>query len=264
MWQLLFASIGLIFLLVGAGKAYIGASGKTRLHSTFNIVEHGNFVLFAAFLAAHLYFVLTQNAPALNLFWLFLAFCLCFVNILTELLYASQITGLFSNAMAGTVLLLLGLQTGYDPANLEWLAIHRVIFLLAYSFCLLALPLSFQFLFKRYILEWLDVKRSGLRNRKIAETDRVLYQMILWSVPLLTLGIFWRIVSLLDSNYVFHPITFWQSSFEDLLALATWCSCSLFIFTRVFLGWRRGFSVSVYLGGFVFVFLFQFGRNWVA
>lgn len=184
-----------------------------------------------------------QNLSAKKpLSWLLFSWCIYSSHILVQTLYRSEKTQTFANLWLAASLTLLP-NSFADKINqmfssdLSWLNLHRISFLLGYSFCMLAAPIAVRILFEKDSMA----------------LDRLLYRLILWALPLLSLGIVVEALLLVQSGSFPTPEEIWSQQKEMFLALGTWLFCGLFLHLRLFLGWKSLRSSALYLFSFAVI-----------
>lgn len=190
--------------------------------------------------------------------WLFFAWSLAGANFLTAHLYDNHATGLFTKGWVVGAVALLPMLRGeqfidYFSSTLSWLNFHRVVFLEGYAFYLLGLPLALNFLWKNVIQPLFAETKDGILDHRLQELDGLHYKMILWALPLLTLGLLTKILMLLETEHLVTPAVIGRTAKEELLPIVAWFTCALYLYTRIFLRWRYNRCAYVYLAGLAII-----------
>ena len=137
--------------------------------------------------------------------------------------------------------------------DLSWLNFHRFIFLVAFAFYFLGLLLALNFLWKSILRPIFKPIKKGILDHQLGELDRMHHHMILWALPLLSVGIFTKILMLIDSSQGMLVDEIWQTAGQEFLAIALWFICALYLHARIFLKWQYNACAFVYLGGAIVV-----------
>ncbi len=141
----------------------------------------------------------------------------------------------------------------YFSSDLGWLNFHRVVFILGYAFYFLGLPLALNFLWNDVIQSYLGQTKGGIVEYHLQALDGLHHKMILWALPLLSLGILAKILLLVESESLVSPMLVWRTSQQEFLAIVTWFTCALYLYTRIFLRWRYNACAWLYIVGLVIV-----------
>ncbi len=185
--------------------------------------------------------------------FLLFAWCVSAASVATEIAYNNQSSAIFSSFWTALSLTLSPSAAArfknlftYD---LEWLSFHRLCFLLGYAFCILALPLVMLFLLTTWRARSLQEKEKEKTKRALWQLDRMAYRMILWALPLLTVGIITEAMVLMELNNIPLPSEIVTEKQETLLAIAAWMICGIYLHARLFWGWKYLRASTLYLSG---------------
>jgi ABC-type transport system involved in cytochrome c biogenesis permease subunit len=99
----------------------------------------------------------------------------------------------------------------------------------------------------------LPEEQQILEERQLWMLDRQQYRMILWALPLLSLGIVMESLLLMQQGNFPSPSELWTVKRESFLALATWFCCGIYLHTRLFFAWRDVRSSVFYLTAFALI-----------
>ncbi len=195
---------------------------------------------------------------------LLLVWSLSVAHLVTEVVYGNQTTALFVNFCTALALNLSAAIASFFPHlfthDLNWLSFHRLCFLFGYAFCILALPLVFQYFWLSCVQKPSASEEAGARQSRLWRLDRMAYRLVLWALPLLTAGIITEALVLLENHQLPDPADLWRVNKETVLALATWFLCGIYLHTRLFFGWKNQRSAILYLAGLVLLLVGHFSQ----
>ena len=77
--------------------------------------------------------------------------------------------------------------------------------------------------------------------------------MILWALPLLTLGILTKILLLVELEPLLTPAIIARTAQEEFLAIVAWFTSAIYLHSRIFLGWHYRRCAYVYVIGLLIV-----------
>jgi ABC-type transport system involved in cytochrome c biogenesis permease subunit len=181
--------------------------------------------------------------------FLLLAWALAVASLGAEIAYGVRGSALFVNLWCAISLSLgeraFHLFEGLFNRDLEWLSFHRLCFMVGYAFCLLSLPWLL-----RYFWLGLSSKEADKKNAGQSLADRMSFRMILWALPLLTVGIIVEALLLMETNQLPPPEALWKTQRETFLAIAAWSLCGIYLHLRLFWNWKEWRPAALYLGGF--------------
>ena len=266
-----------LYWLATLSRTWFAYKNNDRWLVRVSLLEKFNFLIFTAGIVLYIYSINTRGdilfAESMiskrPLSWLLFAWALNAANILTEIAYNNRETALFSSVWTALALSLLpNISTKKIAAvfsnDMNWLHIHRLSYLLGYAFCMLALPVTIRWLVGslRYKYLLTDQKKQEERKR-LLRMDRMQYRMILWSLPLLTLGIIAEALYMLEQNQFPTPMQLWTERKEEFLALSTWFLCGIYLHSRIFFAWRNQRSAVLYFIGLVIIMIGQLSNSFL-
>ena len=193
--------------------------------------------------------------------WLLLTWCINSAQILSELFYSSRHTAWFASLWSAISISLkvtsdhTGLSRVFT-SDLEWLNFHRLCFLLAYAFIILMIPLAIKTVLRR-------IRHQDETSVDAWTEDRMQYRMILWALPLLTIGFLIEALFLLERGEVPGPVQIWTTQKETFLALGTWMFCGVFLHLRLLYGWRGARLSGPFLLGAMLVVAGHLSQNFL-
>lgn len=257
--KVLFNLAAALYGLSALARIWLGRRKPQPVIQWISLLEKLTFVLFTGALVIYLYLI-SQGRQELMidlvgykkpLSWLLFSWCLNAASLLVEAAYGSQLVTVFASAWTSLALLLLPNTspkqiTSLFSNSLDWVHLHRMGFLLGYAFCLLALPLALQYLWQAARLPDPDHADRAAAERALQRSDRMQYRLLLWALPLLTVGIVVEAVYMLDNGTFPLPQELWNQRKEEFLALATWFLCGMYLHARLFFGWRYGRAAALY------------------
>lgn len=268
MAPLVFIITAVLFWVFFALRLLLAQKKFPRLDQATTIGEKLAYILFTFGLAIYIYYfheqhdswmiqTLTAKKP---ISWLLFVWCVYSAQILVEVFYGSFITKNFANFWVAASLTLLPNASPQSihaifTSDAVWLNFHRLSFLLGYSFCILAMPLAFAYLWQHARIARLPDVEQIQEQQKLWMLDRMQYRMILWALPLLTLGIVVEAFLLMERGSFPSPVEIWTEQKESFLALATWFFCGFYLHTRLFFAWRDVRSSALYLAAFTLIFI---------
>lgn len=145
--------------------------------------------------------------------------------------------------------------------EVSWLSIHRLFFLLGYSFAIVAFLISA----KNYLNAVATLIKTKRPNewKSIFEAkgfaDRMVYRMVLWALPLLTLGIFIEVIFYLENQNLPAPYELLNGRKDALLPLLLWILCGIYLHSRLFWQWNSLRTGLIYFAGFLIIVLGKSG-----
>lgn len=257
-------------LFLGTAISYVVAlvlegfhriSGRKIQKSWSSVLERFAFFIFTAGVIVLGYKSnLETIEPAKYSFaWILLTWAIAGANLLTEVLYHNRISKLGTFAWIIFVLVLFpapesGSMAFFFEGGLNWLNFHRIVFIVGYAFYFLGLPVVTNFIWTNIIYPFFVERPKGaVLEHHTRELERVHTNLILWALPFLSLGIFTKVLVLIEDGNNFDAQTIWQTSQQEILAITTWFTCSLFLFARIFLKLRYRICAYVYIAGLIFV-----------
>lgn len=236
-----------------------------RLDRWARLLEQAGFIIFT--IGVVVFAVKSHTGSPLllkkSIAWLFFAWSLAAAQTLTYWLYGNRTTSLFVKLWVVLAMLVIPAFRGqefvdYFSSNLTWLNFHRAVFLLGYAFYLLGLPLAGSFLWKTLIEPLFGRSKDGILERRLEQLDQIHLKVILWALPLLTLGILAKILLLLESEPLVTPAIVARTAMEEFLAIVAWFTSALYLHTRIFLGWQYRRCAYVYIAGLLVVLAAHF------
>lgn len=273
----------ILFGLSSAFLCFVSISKITQLQKksyrwekSISLIEKFSFILLTAGLVIYVQQLgHAENSIAMQshyfkkpLGWLLYTWCINAASILMEIIYGNTSTALFANIWTTSALTLLPSSHSrmvkipeVFSNDLDWLSLHRLCFLMAYAFCILALPLALHLLWKSLRRKYAAKEGRAIIDKKLWKIDRMQYRLILWALPLLTLGILVEALHLLDNKALPSPMEIWNEQKESFLALATWFICGVYLHSRLFLGWRHKHSALFYLVGLILILAGHLSNN---
>lgn len=247
---------------------------KQKLEQAASVLEKVALLVFTAALVFYIGKLQIVNGEVHSLHYdrpvsfLLFAWAISAANLTSEIVYGNTFTAIFSNFWTGLSLTIssasAALLQRVFTSDLEWLSFHRLCFLLGYAFCLLALPLTFDYLRGTYRWGHANDAEKTTLERTLWKCDRMIYRMILWALPLLTAGIVTEALVLLELNRFPSPEEIFLQKQETLLALTAWFLCGIYLHTRLFFGWTKLKSVSLYLTGVALLFAGHFSQIYLS
>ncbi len=191
--------------------------------------------------------------------WLLLTWAIAGANLLTEVLYQSRVSKPSTFTWIVFVIFVFPAPESHSLAaffedGITWLNFHRVVFILGYAFYLLGIPILMNFIWTNVLIPIFFKRPKGaVLEHYTRELEQVHLNLILWALPLLSLGIFTKILVWIENGMSFNAEMIWQASQGEFLAITTWFTCALFLHTRIFLRWRYSACAYVYLFGLIVV-----------
>ena len=116
-----------------------------------------------------------------------------------------------------------------------------------FIFFLLAFPLAVQFLIKFKI----PISQS------LERLDRAQYHLILLALPFFTLGILVKVLLFANQQLLRHPEEVIAKSPLAQTVCVLWLASAIFLYMRIFWGWRYRRSALLYFIGLFMLFLIQ-------
>ena len=277
--EILFWLTSVLYCFVSVGRFFCWEKSAHRLLKPISILEKLVFILFTAGLVVyilHLNRVGDTLVPSIGGFkkpfsWLLFAWCLNAASIAMELVYSVTTTAIFANTWTALALTMLpntniSARKIHEVFNndMDWLNAHRLSFLLAYAFCVLAFPMALYFLWNNFRAKYIsNAEEKTVLERKQWKLDRLQYRLILWALPLLTLGIIVESLLLIDRKELPSPLQIWTEQKEAFLALATWFICGVYLHTRLFFGWKFQRCAFFYLVGLILILAGHMSSNFL-
>jgi ABC-type transport system involved in cytochrome c biogenesis permease subunit len=259
------SAIGVVFSLSFLAESAYRVRLTPRLDRWALHLERLGFIIFTSGVATFA-FLSYSGSPLLlkkSVAWLFFAWALATAQTITRWLYGNRTTSLFVKAWLVLAMLVTPAFreqefVDYFSSNLTWLNFHRAVFLFGYAFYILGLPLAISFLWKTLVEPVLGKSKDGILEHRLEELDRVHLKLILWALPLLSLGILTKILLLLDAEALVTPAIIARTATEEFLAIVTWFTSALYLHARIFLGWHYRRCAYVYIAGLIVVLAAHF------
>ncbi len=218
------------------------------------------FIFFTAGLVLYIQ-TTPPNAGRWPISWLLLTWCINAAQVINELFYDNRQTAWFAALWSAVALSLKaspGVQTGFTRVftrGLKWLNFHQLCFLLAYAFCILTIPLAVTTLWRHFRKE--SESEAGWTE------DRMQYRMILWALPLLTVGFLVETLFLLERHEMPGPVQIWTEQKETFLALGTWFFCGIYLHMRMVYAWKGTKTAALFLIGAILILAGHFSENFL-
>jgi ABC-type transport system involved in cytochrome c biogenesis permease subunit len=140
------------------------------------------------------------------------------------------------------------MPTNVTPS--KWLYLHIPMLCLSYLMLLAAAVVGLIFIIQ---------ERRIKRHQSVAVTSRLpsldameffIYRMILWSFPLLTLGI------LIGAHWAYQTRgRFWEWDSTETFSLVTWLIYAIYLALRWGIGWRGRRSTYLAVAGFAIILM---------
>lgn len=272
--KLYFLGIAVLYWISTAGRLFLWEKNSYRWEQIMAAFEKFCLLTFTAGIVWYIHKLkivdgsleLSQYESPLS--WLLFAWCLNAANAVSEIAYGNTLSALFANfwtAMALSVLPKLRSESfqALFTNDIQWLNFHRLCFLLGYAFCVLAFPLALLYLWKSF--RFAHVKPDGIAQaeRYLWKIDRMAYRMILWALPLLTLGFILEALSMMEKGQLPDPLQLWTERKEAFLGLATWFICGIYLHSRLFFGWKNRRCAFMYLAGLIIVIIGHFSTHFL-
>ncbi|NUM88803.1 MAG: cytochrome c biogenesis protein CcsA [Bdellovibrionales bacterium] len=186
-----------LYLLAALGRAVKGKQSPLRWQRWLSTAEKLAYIVLTAGLVVYIQSLdvagtlLQESRWPVS--WLLLAWSIATAHLVSELAYGNRFTSVFANTWVAVAILMPSLHRSPSLArmfthDLEWLNFHRLCFMIAYAFCLLALPLALEYLWRSWHAARRAGRGSGEEDASLPQLDRLQFRLILWSLPLLTVG----------------------------------------------------------------------------
>ncbi len=191
--------------------------------------------------------------------WILFTWAMAGGHLLTDVLYKNRSSKISIFTWIIFVLVLFPSPShpslgGFLDGGVSWLSFHRLVFLLGYAFYFLGIPLLLSFFWTHVAHPFFFKRPKGaILEHQTRELDRIHSHLILWALPLLSLGIFTKILTWIESEAIIDAQTIWATSGEEFLAITAWFTCAIFLHARVFLRWKYSACASLYFAGLIVV-----------
>lgn len=175
------------------------------------------------------------------------------IRILFWLLYRWQFARISTAIVTLVALFLLpnpleNFQFSLLQSELDWPQFPKFIFIISFAFFFLGTPITLRFFWQNVVQAMFKGRPKGaVLEHQFRELDRMHTKLILWALPLLSLGLCIRVLSWIDSNHEVSTLAMFHSLQNEFLALATWFTCAIFLHARIFLRWSYPPCAYLYL-----------------
>jgi len=127
----------------------------------------------------------------------------------------------------------------------KWLYLHVPLLCLSYLMLLAAAGAALLFIVQERRIKHHEPLAAASRLPSLDAMEFFIYRMILWSFPLLTMGI------LLGTHWAFVTRgRFWEWDSTETFSLVTWIIYAIYLTLRWGFGWRGRRSTYLALAGF--------------
>ena len=225
------------------------ASFVVRTYLARQIPQHGwyvpwsnwfeSFSFFAIIIAAEYLYIQRRNVPILGAF-------------VIPLVFASMLVAIRSP---------FGTQIPTLPPALQsyWMAIHVPVMFISYAAFANAFGVGLAYLLQERQLKSKKPSEIAFRLPSLDELDRLIYRIILFAFPILTLGI------LLGARWAYDAWgRYWGWDAKETWALITWFMYVVYLHLRLLRGWRGRKSAYLSMVGFVVVIFTYVGVNYLS
>ncbi|MCC6545994.1 c-type cytochrome biogenesis protein CcsB [Candidatus Sumerlaeota bacterium] len=254
-WTYLLSAITFgLFVFFRNRKFYFSAMGLMAV----------GFVFHTAGIALRLYF--RGAAPVSNMFEsiTFCSWAVMLIAFFAEGFSRRALAGLGSTIIAFLLLTAAGLMPLHDTrlhplrAVLDsyWLNIHVTMMLLSYASFAIAAFFCLLYLIKNF--RGREALFGGEPLMTMMQTEEFSYRLVQLGWPILTFGI------TLGGFWADHAWgRFWGWDPKETWAFITWCTYTVYLHTRMVMGWRGTRSVIACLVGFVMVLITWLGVSYL-
>ncbi len=258
-----------IYLLAALGRVLHWKRPGIRFQSWLSVAEKLAYIVFTGGLVVYIQSLDVASTGELleeskwPVSWLLLAWSIGTAHLVSELAHGNRFTAAFANTWIAVSLLVPSPLRSSSLSRmftheLEWLSFHRLCFMLAYAFCLLALPLVVETLWRG------GTGKGSLDSDPILpQVDRLSFRLILWALPLLTVGFLVEALLMLERREFPSPAQIWTERKEMFLALATWFTCGVYLHMRLFHGWKARRSAVFFITCLVFVLAGHLSKDFI-
>lgn len=170
----------------------------------------------------------------------------------SPLIFAAMLTALHSPFGTEIPALAPALQS-------YWMAVHVPVMFLSYAAFALAFAVGLAYLIQERQLKSRHPSAIVFRLPSLEELDGLIYRVIRWAFPILTLGV------LLGARWAYDAWgRYWGWDAKETWALITWLVYLIYLHMRLVVGWRGRKTAYLSLAGFGFVLFTYVGVNYLS
>ena len=154
-----------------------------------------------------------------------------------------------------------GTQIPNLPPALQsyWMAIHVPVMFISYAAFANAFGIGIAYLLQEYQLKSRKPSQMMFRLPSLDELDNMIYRVIWYAFPLLTLGV------LLGARWAYDAWgRYWGWDPKETWAFITWLVYLIYLHMRLVMGWRGRKTAYLSLAGFVVVLVTYIGVNYLS
>ncbi len=154
-----------------------------------------------------------------------------------------------------------GTQIPNLPPALQsyWMAIHVPVMFISYAAFANAFGVGIAFLFQEYQIKSRKPSTVMFRLPSLEELDNMIYKIIWYAFPVLTLGV------LLGARWAYDAWgRYWGWDPKETWAFITWLVYLIYLHMRLIMGWRGRKTAYLSLAGFLVVIVTYVGVNYLS
>lgn len=240
--------IGKVLLIVGLASHVISLIIRTSIAR--QMPQHGWYVPWSNWFESFSFFALVIVAQYLIIQWKKdLPIMGAFVTPLTFTMMVVAINSPF------------GTQIPNLPPALQsyWMAIHVPVMFISYAAFANAFGIGLAYLVQERQIKSKKPTELSFRLPSLDELDGMIYNVIAWAVPILTLGI------LLGARWAYDAWgRYWGWDPKETWAFITWLIYLVYLHMRLVVGWRGRKTTYLSLAGFGVVLFTYVGVNYLS
>lgn len=140
-----------------------------------------------------------------------------------------------------------------------WMAIHVPVMFVAYGAFANAFAIGLAYVMQERQIKSRKPTHLAFRLPPLDELDNLIYRVIWWAFPVLTLGI------LLGARWAYDAWgRYWGWDAKETWALITWLVYLIYLHMRIVVGWRGRKTAYLSLAGFAVVLFTYIGVNYLS
>lgn len=140
-----------------------------------------------------------------------------------------------------------------------WMAIHVPVMFISYAAFAHAFAVGLAYLLQERQMKSKNPGSLSFRLPPLEDLDQLIYRIIRWAFPVLTLGV------LLGARWAYDAWgRYWGWDAKETWALITWFVYLIYLHMRLVVGWRGRKTAYLSLAGFVFVLFTYVGVNYLS
>lgn len=196
----------------------------------------------------------------------FFAIIIASIYLLIQSRLELPILGAFVTPLTfGTMIVAIHSPFGTQIPNLPpalqsyWMAIHVPVMFISYGAFANAFAVGLAYLLQERQMKSKKPSALAFRLPSLEELDNLIYRIIAYAVPILTLGV------LLGALWAYDAWgRYWGWDAKETWALITWIVYILYLHQRLVVGWRGRKSAYMSLVGFCTVLVTYWGVNYLS